>query len=266
MRNGLSGLKGAVTLVTGASGGIGAALARVLASQGAVLILLARREERLIALRNELAQSVQQLEATFYPLDIANHAAVDRMIEDVVRRYRRIDILINNAAYGIDGLFIDTPMQAERDIFETNVFAPLYLMKKVLPIMESQGGGKIMNIGSVVGHRAMPVMSAYCATKSALKAYTESLRVEYAKKGIQVMYASPGHTQSDFLAHQKRFGLFHRKGVGVSPMPAGACARLLVKALANNHRDVVLTAIGKIGIFLNRFAPSLIDRVLLSRV
>src|SRR3989338_503393 len=253
---------GTVTLITGASGGIGAALAREMAKTGATLVLIARRDGLLTALRDEISKTRAQITMTSYPLDITNAPAVDRMIDDVVRRFNRIDVLINNAAYGIDSLFVDTPMAAEREIFETNLFASLYLMKKVLPIMERQGGGKIMNIGSVVGHRSMPLMSSYCATKSALKAYTESLRVEYAKKGVQVMYASPGHTQTEFLAHHKRFGVTHRRGVPTTPMTVDTCARLLVKALNKNRRDTILTGIGKLGIFVNRFFPSLLDRVL----
>lgn len=257
---------GTVAIVTGASGGIGAAMARELAKTGATLILVARREGRLMALKTELARNHAQITQTSYALDITKAQAVDEMVSDIVRRFNRIDVLINNAAYGIDSLFIDTPMEAEREIFETNLFAAIHLMKKILPVMERQGSGKIMNIGSVVGHRAMPLMSSYCATKSALKAYTESLRIEYAKKGVQVMYASPGHTQTEFLAHQKRFGTVHRKGVPTTPMAVDTCARLLVKALNRNRRDTILTGIGKIGIFVNRFFPSLLDRVLLSRV
>lgn len=262
----MKSLKGAVTLITGASGGIGAALAREMAKRDATLVLVARRDDRLRALQTELAATQKQLTMTCYSLDITNAAAVDQMVADVLRRFYRIDVLINNAAYGIDSAFIDTPIEAERDIFETNLFSALHLMKKVLPVMEKQGSGKIMNIGSVVGHRAMPLMSSYCATKSALRAYTESLRVEYAKKGVEVMYASPGHTRTEFLDHQKRFGAAHRKGVGVKPMPAEDCARLLIRALEKNKRDTILTAVGKAGLWLNRFAPSILDRILLSRV
>ena len=262
----MQSLAGAVTLITGASGGIGAALAREMALRDAALVLVARREDHLKALQSELVAPKKQLTMTYYPMDITNAAAVDAMIADVLRRFYRIDVLINNAAYGIDSFFIDTPMAAEREIFETNLFAALHLMKKVLPVMEKQGSGKIMNIGSVVGHRAMPLMSSYCATKSALKAYTESLRVEYAKKGVQIMYASPGHTLTDFLSHQKRFGAANRKGVGIKPMTAGTCARILIKSLEKNKRDTVLTAVGKLGLLVNRFAPSILDRVLLSRV
>lgn len=259
-------LKDQVTIITGASGGIGAAVAREMAKHRAAIILVARREGQLTALKEELTKTHAQINVTFYPMDITNRADVDQMVADVHRRFFRIDILINNAAYGINGRFLDVPIEEEKNIFETNVFSALYLMKKVLPIMCEQGAGRIMNVGSVVAHRAMPLMSAYCATKFALKAYTESLRVEYAKKGIQIMYASPGHTRSDFLEHEKRFGADRRKGVGTSAMPADKCARLLVQALIKNKRDTILTSIGKAGLFLNRFAPSLLDRVLLSRV
>lgn len=255
-----------MTIITGASAGIGAALARVLAQKDARLVLVARREDRLAALKDELSKSRAQLTLTFYPMDITKPGAVDAMISDVHRRFHRIDVLINNAAYGIDGLFTDTPMEAERGIFETNLFAPLYLMKKVIPIMESQGAGRIMNIGSVVGHRAMPRMSSYCATKFALKAYTEAVRVECAQKGVCVMYASPGHTRTEFIENQKRFGDKKRKGVGVNPMSTGQCARIIVRALEKNKRDVVLTGIGKAGVWLNRLAPSILDRILQSRV
>ncbi len=262
----MQSFKDSVTLITGASAGIGAALAREMAKQGATLVLIARRKDRLTALKDELTRTHFQLTSTFYSVDITKADQVDQMIDDIIRRFYRIDVLINNAAFGIDSLFGDTPMQAERDIFETNVFSALHLMKRVLPVMEKQGAGKIMNIGSVVGHRAMPVMSSYCATKAALRSYTEAIRVEYAKKGVQIMYASPGHTRTEFLQNQKRFGAAHRKGVGVSPMPAEICAKRLVCSLRKNKRDTVLTSIGKLGLLLNRFAPSLLDRILLSRV
>ncbi|MBI4178465.1 SDR family NAD(P)-dependent oxidoreductase [bacterium] len=263
---GVNLLKDKVVIITGASGGIGAALARELAGRKASLILVARREGQLTALKVDLLRNNGNASVSFYPMDITDPAAVDSMIADVHRRFFRIDILINNAAYGINGRFENVPMEEERRIFDTNLFAAVHLMKKVLPIMCQQGGGKIMNIGSVVGHRAMPLMSSYSATKFALKAYTEAIRIEYAKKGVEIMYASPGYTQSNFLEHEKKFGEERRRGVKHAPMPGSVCARKLVDALLKNNRDTILTTFGKTSLIINRFMPGLVDRVLLSRV
>lgn len=156
-------IAGKVIIITGASSGIGRAAAVALAREGAKVVLVARREERLKQLEREING-----DALVLPLDLRDKQQVEQMIEQTVKCYGRIDVLINNAGFGFQGSVESTPPEVVREIFDLNFGAALLASQRAIPIMRKQGSGHIINVSSIVGRRALPLSGIYCATKFAL--------------------------------------------------------------------------------------------------
>ncbi|HSE05885.1 MAG TPA: SDR family NAD(P)-dependent oxidoreductase, partial [Methylomirabilota bacterium] len=180
---------GRVALVTGASSGIGAATARALAGAGLRVALCARRKDRLEQLAADLG--AQGAEAAVHTVDVTDALAVQVMVDEVVARWGRLDVLVNNAGRGLSATLEQTTAEDLRALMELNVVAVLGATRAVLPIMRRQGSGHVINVSSVVGRRAVPYRAAYSATKFALGALSEALRVELTGSGIAVTLVYP---------------------------------------------------------------------------
>lgn len=190
-------LSGQVVLITGASSGIGEQTARRLARGGARVVLSARRQERLDTLARELDPSGANVLAVAG--DITSDADRRRLVDATLAKFGRIDGLVNNAGYGTRGPLEIVPVDAVRANFETNVFSLLALTQLVLPTMRAQGGGCIVNIGSVAGRIARPLSSIYDSTKHALEALTDGLRGELEPFGVRVTLIRPGYIVTEFV-------------------------------------------------------------------
>lgn len=186
-----------IVLVTGASSGIGEATVRRLVRAGACVALAARREVRLKTLCAEIDPAGKQTLALAG--DVANDADRRRWLEATLARFGRIDALVNNAGFGQRGPIEQVPLDAMRRNFETNVFAVLGLTQLVAPVMRTQGGGRIVNIGSVAGKIARPLTSVYDATKHAIEAFSDGLRGELKPFGIDVVLVRPGFILTEFI-------------------------------------------------------------------
>ncbi|HJR04273.1 MAG TPA: SDR family NAD(P)-dependent oxidoreductase [Methylomirabilota bacterium] len=184
--------RGRVALVTGASSGIGAATARALAGAGMRVALCARRKDRLEQLAADLTG--QGGEATVHAVDVTDALAVRAMVDEVAERWGRLDVLVNNAGRGFSATLEQTSAEELRALIELNVVAVLGATQAALPIMRRQGRGHIINISSIVGRRAVPYRAAYSATKFALGALSEALRVELTGTGIAVTLVYPIRT------------------------------------------------------------------------
>lgn len=187
-----------VVIITGASSGIGEATARRLARGGAKVVLAARRQDRLDALARELDPSGAAVLAVAG--DVTNEADRRRLVEATLAKFGRIDGLVNNAGYGTRGPLEIVPVEAIRRNFETNVFSLIALTQLVLPTMRGQGGGCIVNIGSVAGRIARPLSSIYDSTKHALEALTDGLRGELEPFGVRVSLIRPGYIVTEFVS------------------------------------------------------------------
>lgn len=185
-----------VVMITGCSSGIGRALAEEFHRRRYRVIATARRIESLDTLRDQGIGTER--------LDVTDRQEASRVMRDILGRERRIDILVNNAGYGLFGPAIDLPHEELVSQFHTNVFAPLNLIRLIAPAMRSQGGGIIVNIGSISGIVATPFAGAYCASKAALHSLTDALRMELAPYGIRVVSVQPGGIESDFGRNSKR--------------------------------------------------------------
>ena len=192
-------IKNAVVILTGASVGIGSATARLLARQGAKLVLAARSADKLQMLAAELqGQGAAVLTVT---TDMAVHNQVKALIDQAKQRFGRIDVLVNNAAVPAICPVEKLPDDIFRTMFDVNVLGPLHAMQAAVPQMRAQGGGLIVNISSMVSRVIWPSMGGYAATKFALNCLSETLRVEVAKDNIRVTSVFPDNTGTDFGAH-----------------------------------------------------------------
>jgi short-subunit dehydrogenase len=185
-------IKDKVVIVTGASGGIGLALARELASKGAKVILAARSTDKLKKLESEILNSYA------IPTDMRKIENVKNLIQKTKEKFGKIDILVNNAGQGLSSSVEKINLNDYRDIMELNVFAILKAMQEVIPIMREQGGGLILNISSLVSKNYFPNLAAYASTKYALNVLSLTAREELKKDNIVVSVFHPKMTATDF--------------------------------------------------------------------
>lgn len=186
-----------VAIVTGASAGIGAAVARKLSEDGFQVVLAARRAERLEKLGQEI--TARGGTALSVPTDITRLEDCQRLVQKTMTAYGRIDVLVNNAGFGYRSPLEYIPLDAIRHNFETNLFGPIALTQLVIPIMRDRQKGYIVNISSVAGRIARPLSSVYDATKHAIEAISDSLRAELAPFGIRVIVIEPGFIKTEFI-------------------------------------------------------------------
>ncbi len=180
---------GPVVLITGAASGIGRATAS----------LLHQRGYRVVATTRRIGDEGAVEASLVLPLDVTDESAVRAVVETVVASYGRIDALINNAGLGQRGAVEDVSTELVEKAFDVNVYGPLRLIRAVMPVMRDQGQGRIVNISSVVGRASMPMMGIYCATKFAIEALSDSLRIEAAAFGIHVSTIEPGTVRTRFF-------------------------------------------------------------------
>lgn len=193
-----------VTIITGASTGIGRATARLFAEHGAIVVLAARSTDKLEALARELQALGQQ--ALAIPTDVTQEEAVRQLVAKTIERYGRVDILINNAGVGGAGAIAEYPADAYRQLIDLNVFGPFYGMQAVIPHMRQRGGGLIINISSTATKQLYPTVGPYTSTKFALNSLSDAARLELAPDNIRVITVYPHNTASDFASNGLLFG------------------------------------------------------------
>ena len=184
-------VKGKVVVVTGASGGIGEAIAVAFGREGAKVVLVSRRKEKLEAIASNLP------EALVIEADLEDPAAAVRMIEQTIEHYGRLDILINNAASIIVAKSEEVLPEDLLKAFRTNLIAPVVATQTALPYFKRQGGGQIINIGSPGFMMGIPFYSPYVCSKAALSAWTRTIQAEWAGTGIQISEYFPGYIKTD---------------------------------------------------------------------
>lgn len=256
-------LKDMRVLITGASSGIGWHLALELIRSGAVVLATARRRERL----EELAQVVDETSADdsgrleILAGDLTSPDTRQQLLDQVTRSWNGLDILINNAGAGAVGRFGDASPERLREVMEIDFFAPVELSRLALPLLQRGRKPAILLIGSVLGHRAVPGKSEYCAAKFALRGWGEAIRCELQPQGIDVIMLSPSTTRSEFFERLiDTPANVHSTNLG--SMPPEKVARAARLALQRNSRDIILSAGGKSLVWAGRFFPRIVDRVL----
>jgi len=255
-------LKDKVVLITGASSGIGHALALACGKQGAKVVLAARRRSRLDSLHDDIVQAGG--DALVVKTDVSDEVQVINAVESAMSHYGRIDILVNNAGYGMIGELSETPNNELKHIFSVNLYGVHYLCREVIPIMKKQGSGHIINIASVLGLMAIPYNGAYCATKFALIAYTESLRMELASSNIMVSAICPGPVRTEFMESLTNMdGRKIRDKQNLLWQTSEQLAHIILKCIYNPRGRVITSFVMKIWIaFHNRF-PGLSQKMMM---
>jgi NAD(P)-dependent dehydrogenase (short-subunit alcohol dehydrogenase family) len=186
----------AIALVTGSNTGIGRATALALAEKGFRVYASCRDPRKAEDLIDEAVR--RKLQIQVLPLDVTDADQCRRTVETIVAAEERIDLLVNNAGIGVMGAIEEVPMDEVQRQFETNVFGLLQLTQLVLPIMRKRRRGRIINVSSVAGSMAVPAMGVYCASKFAVEAISDALRLEVAEYGIKVVVVQPGPIETNF--------------------------------------------------------------------
>jgi short-subunit dehydrogenase len=250
-----------VVFITGASSGIGAALAREFARAGADLALAARRVDRL----EKLAADITGLgrRALVLPCDVTVDGDLERAAARTRQAFGRIDVVVANAGFGVMGAVETLTLDDYRHQFETNVFGVLRTVYATLEDVK-RARGRLVLLGSVSGHVGLPGSTAYAMSKFAVRGFAESVAHELAPHGVAVTLVSPGFVESE-IRHVDRRGRWHAEAEGGPPrlliMPAATAARQIVRAVARGRRESVITRHGKVAVFLQRHTPWLVRAV-----
>ena len=226
-------LNGAVCIVTGASSGIGAATARLLASQGSAVVLAARRADRLDALSEVLPNALA------VPTDVTASEQIERLIARTVDVYGRIDVLVNNAGQGLHVPLVDLDPMDLRAVFELNVIAPLVAMQAVLPAMRAQSRGAVVNVSSATTLRVLPGLGGYSATKAALNMLSQIGRIEFQTDGVTVSVVYPSVTATEFHQHL-RAGQLASGARRITPDPPELAAAAIAFAIESGEAHVLV--------------------------
>jgi short-subunit dehydrogenase len=254
-------IRGKRVLITGASSGIGKALAFALAKKGAVLALAARRAVRLEHVAADISAALPHLPKPLaLPCDVAIKENVSRLLETSIERMGGIDILVNNAGIGVYGNTAKTSVSDFRTMMDVNFFGAVHCILEVLPHMKRRGQGHIINIASVAAKHGVPYLGAYGAGKAALAALSQSLRAELSGIGVSVVVVYPGYTQTEFFAKEKHVGGGCRPaGPYESPVKV---ADAIIRGIEKNKHEIVLSMEGKIMSALQGLLPRVVDKAM----
>jgi len=242
-------LTGRMALVTGASSGIGAEIARELAARGAGVVLAARRRERLEALADELKDGVP---VRVEEVDLADPASPAALVGRLKEAGLDIDILINNAGFGDYGDFAGSDWERQRGMLHVNMLSLVELTHRLLPAMVERGRGHVMNVASIGAFLPVPGFAVYAATKAFVRNFTEALDWELKGTGVRAIVVSPGGTRTEFA--EVTGNELSRTGLMVS-MSARQCAAIAVRKMLGGRRGVVTGLYNAVGMWLLRWVP-----------
>lgn len=255
------GFNNKIVWITGASSGIGEALALAFAAQGAKLVLSARRREEL----ERVAKSCGEENCMILPMDLADTSHVNQLTEQVIQRFGRVDILVNNGGISQRAFAKDSPLEIDRKIMEVNYFGQIALTKSVLPHMLKQKSGHIVVMSSISGKFGFYLRTAYSASKHALHGFFDSLRLENEADGIKVTIAVPGKIQSNISLHAlKGDGSTHSlmDKSQEDGMPAAECAKVILDAVTLGKEEVLVGGKEIKAVWLKRHFPGWFGRVI----
>jgi len=258
--------KDKVVIITGATSGIGEACAEVFGRQGAKIAITGRNPQKLE--QTTLKLQSKNIEVLPILADAGSEADNQRMAEETLSHFGRIDILINNAGISMRALFEDLDMEVFRKVMDTNFYGTVYATKYCLPAILA-AKGSIVGISSINGYRGTPARTAYTASKYAMNGFFESLRTEVMKKGIHVLVVAPGFTASNI---RNTALTADGSSQGESPrdeakmMTSEEVAEHILKATLKRKRDIVLTSQGKLAVFLNKWMPGILDGIVYNQM
>ncbi|MEG0518443.1 MAG: SDR family oxidoreductase [Bacteroidales bacterium] len=256
-------LKDKVVVITGASSGIGLAAAEEFAAKGADVVLAARNMEKL----NEVVHSLQTKYGEQKFLAVATNVQEEEdcknLINKTVEAFGKIDILVNNAGISMRAMFRDLDLQVIKNLMDVNFWGTVYCTKYALPqLLKTKGS--VVGVISIAGFKGLPARTGYSASKFAIYGFLDTLRIEHLHDGLHVMIFAPGFTTSNIrnvalTADGSKQGETPRDEAKM--MSAQEVARRMVKGIKNRKSQMILTPIGNITVWLNKFFPRLVDRL-----
>jgi uncharacterized protein len=238
-------------LVTGASSGLGADFARELARRGAALTVVARREDRLRSLRRELADA-HGVEVEVVALDLNQAGAPDRLLADAQARRQPVDVLVNNAGFGLYGPFSELDWERERAMLELDVIVPVHLAKLFLPGMLERRRGWVLNVASIGAYQPSPLYASYSAAKSFILNFTEALSYELRGSGVVATAVSPGVVATEFLQVAGQRPTRYQR---LARMDSPSVASIAVDAMLKGRPSLVPGRLNAVSVWSNRLLP-----------
>jgi dehydrogenase/reductase SDR family protein 7B len=249
---------GKIVWITGASSGIGEALAKEMAGYGCRLILSARRTEELERVKRECRDTNDDI--TLIPFDLSSADESEKAVAQVLSHFGTVDYLFNNGGISQRTSVMDTSLEMDRKIMEVNYFSGIILTKALLPAMIENGGGHIIAVSSISGLFGFPLRSAYSASKHAVNGFYETLGFELREKGIRTTVVCPGRVRTNISFHAldvggKPHGVMDKaQEEGISPE---SCIKSIIRSVIKNRRLVLIGRKELIPAYLKRFIPSL---------
>ena len=251
-----------VVIVTGASSGIGKAIAYEYAKNGAKVVLAARNADKLLKLKIDIEYKGGI--AVFVPTDVSKKSDCENLINQTVSRFGKIDILVNNAGISMRAAFSELKLEVIEKVMSINFFGTVYCSKYAMPYLLKQKGS-IIGVSSISGLTPLPGRTGYVASKYAMDGFLNTLRIEYFKKGLHVLTVHPGFTASNI-----RNTALNDKGLAQKEtprnesrmMPAEKVAKIIVRATIKRKRNLVLTMQGKMAVWVYKNFPRLADKLI----
>jgi dehydrogenase/reductase SDR family member 7B len=254
-------MKNKVVIITGGSSGIGKACAIIFGKTGAKIVITGRNEKNLSEALSDLHE--KGIDALAVNADVSVEKDNEKLMSETIKKYGKIDVLINNAGISMRAMFEDVDLAVIRKVMDVNFYGTVYATKYALPyILKSKGS--IVGISSIAGYRGLPVRCAYSASKFAMQGFMEALRTELLKKDVNVLVVCPGFTTSNI-----RNTALSQNGTaeGESPrdeknmMSPEEVAQHILNAVVKRKRSTVLTFQGKLTVFMNKWVPGFMDKI-----
>jgi short-subunit dehydrogenase len=254
-------MKNKVVIITGGSSGIGKACAEAFGREGAKIVITGRNKENLFKEADALKRAGIEL------LPIVADSALEednrRMIDETIKAFGKIDVLINNAGISMRALFQDSDVSVIRKVMDINFYGTVYATKFALPYILNTKGS-IVGVSSIAGYRGLPGRTGYSASKFAMQGFLESLRTELLKKDVHVLTACPGFTTSNIRTNSLAEDGSVKGESSMNEekmMSAEEVALYILKAVKNRRRDLILTTQGKFTVFINKWMPGFMDKM-----
>ncbi len=254
-------MKNKVVVITGASSGIGKALAVSIAQLGAIVVLAARNLKLIEEI--SLALNADGFNTMAVKVDVSVEEDCKLLIENTIQKFGKIDILINNAGISMRAMFEDVDLDVIRKVMDVNFWGTVYCTKYALPyILKAQGS--IVGISSIAGYKGLPARSGYSASKFAMQGFLDVLRIENMKKDLHVLVACPGFTATNI---RKTALAKDGSQQGETPrdedkmMSADTVAHRIIQAIIKRKRTIIMTSDGVLTVFLNKFFPAFVDKL-----
>jgi short-subunit dehydrogenase len=254
-------MKDKVVVITGASSGIGKALAESFAKRSSKLVLAARSEDKLVELKKNLQLSENNV--LIVQTDVSKEEDCKNLVEKTIHQFGKIDVLINNAGISMRAIFEHADLKVLKKLMDVNFWGTVYCSKYALPYL-LKSKGSVVGVSSIAGYKGLPGRTGYSASKFAMQGFLEVVRIENMKKGLHVLIACPGFTASNIrLSSLTADGSQQEE----SPrdegemMSAEEVAERIIKAIKQKKHRLILTSQGKLTVNLNKFFPKLMDKL-----